>query len=250
MSDVAFSHTQATHTATLGHARVAYLLVRSSRRSIGLEVGDSGLTVRAPQRASMAHIEAVLHDKAQWVLGKLGERHARSLQTPHITWQHGAQLPYLGGVLTLHLHPAAPRGGELLAVAEGSWVLHLHLPQDASPASVRAQANAWWLRQARSLLTERLQRFAPAVGVQWRSLRLSNARTRWGSAKADGSIMLNWRLLHFRLPVLDYVVIHELSHLRVMDHSPRFWAVVASACPDYLKLRAELRLQPAPDWAL
>ncbi len=90
----------------------------------------------------------------------------------------------------------------------------------------------------------------PELGVQWRSLRLSNARTRWGSAKVDGGIMLNWRLLHFRLPVLDYVVIHELSHLRVMDHSPRFWAVVASACPDYARLRAELRQHPAPDWVI
>lgn len=250
MSAALFSHPQATHTATLGSGRVAYLLVRSSRRSIGLEVGDSGLTVRAPLRASMAHIEAVLHEKSRWVLSKLGERQLRSEQTPHIQWQHGAVLPYLGGDLQLHLHPAAPRGGQLLAVAPGRWVLHLPLAQTASPASVRALVNAWWLRHARDCFTERLQRFAPEMGVQWRSLRLSNARTRWGSAKLDGSIMLNWRLLHFRQPVLDYVVIHELAHLRVMDHSPRFWAVVASTCPDYVALRAELRSHPAPDWDL
>jgi len=150
----------------------------------------------------------------------------------------------------LQLHPAAPRGCELLAVGEGHWVLHVPLPVDAPPASVRAQVHAWWLRHARQLLTQRLQRFAPDLGVQWRSLRLTNARTRWGSAKHDGGIMLNWRLLHFRLPVLDYVVVHELSHLRVMDHSPRFWAVVATVCPDYTRLRAELRQQPIPEWDL
>jgi len=234
----------------LGGVSVAYLLVRSSRRSIGLEVSDSGLTVRAPMRASMGNVESVLQAKARWVLAKLGERENRSQQTPHITWQHGAVLPYLGGQLQLHLNPAAPRGAELLAIGEGRWALHVPLPTDAPAASVRALVNAWWLRHARNLFTERLQRFAPSVGVQWRSLRLSNARTRWGSAKTDGSIMLNWRLLHFRLPVLDYVVIHELSHLRVMDHSPRFWAVVAATCPDYAALRAELRSQPAPDWVL
>ncbi|MBQ0131794.1 MAG: M48 family metallopeptidase, partial [Comamonas sp.] len=103
---------------------------------------------------------------------------------------------------------------------------------------------------ARDLFVQRLQHFAPVLAVQWRSLRMSNAQTRWGSAKVDGSIMLNWRLLHYRLAVLDYVVIHELSHLRVMDHSPRFWAVVQSACPDYAALRAELRQQPAPLWSL
>lgn len=250
MNPAPLSHPQATHTTVLGDDRVAYLLVRSSRRSIGLEVGDSGLTVRAPLRASLSSIEAVLQEKARWVLTKLGERANRSQQIPHLQWRHGALLPYLGGNLQLNLHPAAPRGGELLAVAEGRWVLHLPLAVDAPPASVRALVHAWWLRHARTLFTERLQRFAPGLGVQWRSLRLSNARTRWGSAKSDGSIMLNWRLLHFRLPVLDYVVIHELAHLRVMDHSPRFWAVVATACPEYAQLRAELRSVPAPEWVL
>lgn len=245
-----YAHPQATHIAPVGDASVAYLLVRSARRSIGLEVGEFGLTVRAPLRVSLAHIESALQDKAQWVLAKLGERHTRTQRTPRIDWQHGAQLPYLGGWLQLHLNPAAARAGELLALGEGRWVLHLGLPTDAAPASVRALVNAWWLRHARALLTQRLQRYAPEVSVQWRNLRLSNARTRWGSAKTDGAIMLNWRLLHFRLPVLDYVVIHELSHLRVMDHSPRFWAVVGATCPNYAALRAELRELPAPDWTL
>ena len=250
MSTLDYTHPQATHTASLGSDRVAYLLVRSSRRSIGLEVDDSGLTVRAPLRASLVQIESVLQEKTRWVLAKLGERASRAQRLPPMVWQHGAQLPYLGASLQLHLNPAAPRAGELLAVGEGRWVLHLALPEDAAPASVRAQVNAWWLRHARSLFTQRLQWFAPQMGVQWRSLRLSNARTRWGSAKHDGSIMLNWRLLHFRQAVLDYVVIHELAHLRVMDHSPRFWAVVAAACPEYAALRHELRQQPVPDWVL
>lgn len=250
MSAALYFHPQATHTVQIGSGRVAYLLVRSSRRSIGLEVSDQGLTVRAPVRVSLAQIEAMLQSKARWVLTKLDEREHRSQRTPCIRWQHGAQLPYLGGSLQLYLHPAVPRGGELLALGPNQWVLHLPLAVDAPAASVRALVNAWWLRHARTLFIERLQRFAPSMGVQWRSLRLSNARTRWGSAKLDGSIMLNWRLLHFRQPVLDYVVIHELAHLRVMDHSPRFWTVVAAVCPDYLALRAELRSQPAPDWVI
>ena len=229
---------------------MAYLLVRSSRRSIGLEVGEHGLTVRAPLRASLANIEAVLQDKARWVLTKLHERQTFTQHIPRIDWSHGAKLPYLGGWLQLHMHPAAPRGGELLALAPDQWALHLQGVTDAAPAAVRAAVNAWWLRHARTLFTERLQRFAPDLRVQWRSLRLSNARTRWGSAKSDGAIMLNWRLLHFRLEVLDYVVIHELAHLRVMDHSPRFWAVVAEQCPNYGALRNELRTQPAPEWVL
>jgi len=84
--------------------------------------------------------------------------------------------------------------------------------------------------------------------VRWKKLSLSNAGTRWGSASADGSIRLNWRLVHFRMPVIDYVVAHELSHLRVMDHSPRFWDTVESVMPDYGTLRVELKRQPVPNW--
>lgn len=247
---LSYAHPQATHTVQLGQVRVAYLLVRSRRKSISLEIAERGLMVRAPWHASLGSLESVLHSKAAWVLSKLGEREIRQQQKPGVTWQHGAWMPYRGGQLQLLMYPAAPKGGELLALGPQQWALHLALPMDASAASVRAALQAWWLRHARDVFTQRLQHFAPVLGVQWRSLRLSNARTRWGSAKADGSIMLNWRLLHFAQPVVDYVVVHELSHLREMNHSPRFWAVVAQACPDYARLRGLLRTEPVPDWGL
>lgn len=249
MSPVLLRHPQATHTVELNRVSVAYLLVRSSRRSIGMEVSAQGLTVRAPLRASHTVIESVLREKTRWILQKLSDRAVRVDSMPRVHWQDGSSIPFLGGELQLRLHPQAPRTGELLSIGPQRWVLHLRADVEASAEQVRAVVAAWWLRHARQLLTERLQHYAPAMGVQWRSLRLSNARTRWGSAKADGSIMLNWRLLHYRLPVLDYVVIHELAHLRHMDHSPRFWAVVESVCPDYLQLRQALK-QPCPDWAI
>jgi predicted metal-dependent hydrolase len=90
------------------------------------------------------------------------------------------------------------------------------------------------------LFESRLHFFAPQLGVNWRSLKLSSAQGRWGSAKSDGSIRLNWRLMHFRLPVIDYVVVHELSHLRHMNHSPQFWETVHSIMPDYAKRKTEL----------
>lgn len=247
-----YRHPQATHQVLLQQrVRVAYALVRCTRRSIGFVVDAQGLAVRAPRWVGLAQIEAALHDKARWICAKLAEQQQRhqGQQEQRLQWQDGAVLPYLGGALRLQLQALAPRGGLLLAVGEGAWVLHLPLAPDSPAASIRAAVQAWWLRQARQCFTERLQRHAPALRVQWRSLRLSNARTRWGSAKSDGSIMLNWRLLHYPLAVLDYVVVHELSHLRVMDHSPRFWATVAEVVPDHAALRRQLRDTPAPVWA-
>ena len=104
------------------------------------------------------------------------------------------------------------------------------------------------MRQARRIFMQRLDHFAPLLQVQWRKLSLSSAGTRWGSASADGSIRLNWRLVHFSQSAIDYVVAHELSHLRVMDHSPRFWDTVATVMPDYARVRAELKDDRLPRW--
>jgi predicted metal-dependent hydrolase len=127
-------------------------------------------------------------------------------------------------------------------------VLRLALAKTASAVQIRDAAQAWLMRQARRIFIERLDHFAPRLGVVWNKLSLSNASTRWGSASADGAIRLHWRLVHFRMSVIDYVVAHELSHLRVMDHSPRFWETVESVMPDYEQLRRQLKDEPVPRW--
>ena len=106
----------------------------------------------------------------------------------------------------------------------------------------------WYQERALEWFAARMDHFAPLVGVEYRALRLSNARTRWGSARSDGAIALNWRLLHYAPPVIDYVVVHELAHLRHMNHSAQFWATVAQVLPDYALRRQQLHAQPAPLW--
>ena len=172
-----------------------------------------------------------------------------------MTWCHGAPLPLLGAPVTLVLDPERRlRAGVELrtlppmdAGAKPLQQLVIPLPLAATPEQVQAAAQLWLMRHARALFVERLNHFAPQLQVQWRKLALSNAATRWGSAKSDGTIRLNWRLIHFDVSVIDYVVVHELSHLRVMDHSPRFWATVASVMPDYQQRRRLLKAEPAPN---
>ncbi|WP_159913120.1 M48 family metallopeptidase [Pantoea sp. 18069] len=247
---VAFVHPQASHHLQLSGIRVGYLLERSRRRSVGMTVGVEGLRVRAPLTSSLGVVERVLQDKADWIVRKLAEQRERGLEAQSARLQWGAQtvLPYLGGTLCVALVTPGP-GIPAAQLQPALGALQLALAADASAELVRSRVHAWWLHAARSHFTARLDHFAPQLGVQWRSLRLSSARTRWGSARSDGAIRLNWRLLHYAPEVIDYVVVHELSHLRHMDHSPRFWATVASVLPDYRALRQRLRDQPAPLWA-
>jgi predicted metal-dependent hydrolase len=137
------------------------------------------------------------------------------------------------------------------AAAEGlpgvpSRLLRVGLPHTATPQQIRDAAQSWLQRQARRVFEERCAIYADRLEVRVRRISLSSAATRWGSANADGSIRLNWRLIHFGLPIIDYVVTHELAHLREMNHSPAFWGVVRSVLPDYEHSRHALRHGTVP----
>jgi len=253
LAPASFRHPQASREVVLGHAVVAYALQRARRRSIGFTVGADGLSVRAPTWVTLAAVDAALREKSAWILRKLDEARERQQRLEHarIRWQDGAVLPYLGAPLRVVLDPGERVAGALRTAGEGAEAarqLHIGLPGVARPEQIRDAVQAWLMRGARQHFTERLEHFAPLLGVRWTRLRLSSAQTRWGSARADGSICLNWRLLHYPPSVIDYVVAHELAHLRVMDHSPRFWDTVRTVVPDYAALRRHLHEEPAPLW--
>ncbi len=257
--DVMSRHPQANRETHLGGARIAYLFKRGKRRTIGFSVNHDGLVVHAPKWAALADVQSALDEKSAWIVRKLVEtrsRHERMVGN-RIEWKDGAVLPFLGQPLHVVLDPlhafGAPGAGLSMGAVDASGAvrhqLQLDLPRHACPEQIRDAVQAWLMRQAKRLFTERLDHFAPRLQVQWRKLSLSSAGTRWGSARADGAIRLHWRLIHFSSSVIDYVVVHELSHLRVMDHSPRFWDTVRTVVPDYETLRAQLKDEAVPTWS-
>lgn len=261
LAPATFRHPQATREILLGSCLVAYAFRRGKRRTIGFSVGADGLTVSAPGWAPLRDVDTALREKSDWIVRKLGEMRERGerMETARITWHDGTVLPFLGAPLRVVLDPRhtfAAAGAQLVAASaagrdsgdEAGQTLYVPLPHTATPEQIRDAVQAWLMRQAKTLFTERLNHFAPQLQVHWRRMALSNAGTRWGSASADGSIRLNWRLIHTKMAVIDYVVAHELSHLRVMDHSPRFWDTVRTVVPDYADLRGQLKSEPVPKW--
>ena len=263
----AIRHPRATRQLLLGDVLVGYEFKRGKRRTIGFSVGPEGLAVRAPKWVPLPEVDKAMLEKAGWILKKLQEMRERGerLEATRIDWADGCVLPYLGQPVTVRLDPCqafSGVGAELKSTGNTGLsaptlgfpdqatglTLHVGLPNSAAPAQIRDAVQAWLMRQAKRIFTERLTHFAPHLGVTWRKLKLSSAGTRWGSASADGSIRLNWRLIHFTQSVVDYVVVHELSHLRVMDHSPRFWDTVRSVVPDYAQLRGQLKDESVPRW--
>ncbi len=222
--------------ALLAGKHITYTLKRSGkRRSIGLRIDDRGLTVSMPLRASERWLHSVLQEKAHWVVEKLDGWQSR--KPPEMRWADGETVEFLGERLMLRVRrslfaaPVQRQGREL-------WAF---VTDERDEAHVGQLVSHWLRQQAEPLFVERVAHYAPQLDVAPREVKLSAAKTQWGSCTARGTVRLNEQLIRLPLRLIDYVVVHELAHLREMNHSAAFWDVVASVCPGYAKLRRELR---------
>jgi predicted metal-dependent hydrolase len=198
-------------------------------------VDERGLTVSVPWRTSERYIARFLRDSAAWVLRKLETWES---QRPIArAWGDGQLVDYLGRQLRVTL---AMQDGYSLAQLEDGNVLLLSLPAPHDPAEVRAGLVKWYRRQALHYFHTRVQHFSAALAVETPRVLLSNARRHWGSCNVKREVRLSWRLMQAAPHVVDYVVAHELAHLKEMNHSARFWRIVERLCPDYASARAEL----------
>jgi predicted metal-dependent hydrolase len=158
-------------------------------------------------------------------------------------WRDGATLPYLGQDLTLRIRAGQTAGA---IYTDDTRELTISLPADAGEQQLKDRVQGWLQARAKEIFAARLPVYAAKLGVTYQSFALSSATTQWGSCTSDGRIRLNWRLMHFALPLIDYVIAHELSHLREMNHSPRFWATVQSIFPEFETAKRTLR-ESAPE---
>ena len=217
-----------------------YRLVRSKRRTIGFLIDDEGLRVTAPRWVTVAEIELAITEKRAWIFKKMNEQRERSVRRlqPPMEWHDGARLPYLGTDIVVRIADAANTG---IRFDEQTRELHVSLPASATEQQLKDRVQGWLQAEAKRVFAERLEIYAAKLGVTFKGFALSSASTQWGSCTADGRIRLNWRLMHFALPNIDYVVAHELSHLREMNHGPQFWATVQSLLPEFETARKTLR---------
>jgi predicted metal-dependent hydrolase len=224
--------------------RIVFTLQRSRRRSIGLTVTETGLKVVAPSWVSLQQIDAAVLEKFDWIVKKLHAAQARiqRQQQAESNWRSGGVLPYMGRRIELQCGNAtdpAAHGqiwfeGDADAPSDGQQ-LWLPLPPDSDVDQVRDITQGWLQRQAKVQFGKRLTHFEVATGLKPARWKLSSATSRWGSCTCDGNIALHWRLIHFGLPVIDYVIAHELAHLKELNHSPAFWETVKSIYPPYLE---------------
>ncbi|HSH54875.1 MAG TPA: SprT family zinc-dependent metalloprotease [Methylotenera sp.] len=224
------------HTLTLPSGdQLHYQLERRQRRTVGLKITATGLVIHAPKRISQTHLESLIVLKADWIRKKLASLSENKI--PDLQWQDGEQLLLLGNPLTL----AIKHDTRSKAVDYEPGVLKLAMPNHNDEAAVSRKVLQWYKKQALVDFARRLEILSAKLGVALPKLFLSNAQSRWGSCNSRKEIRLNWRLLQAPPHIINYVICHELAHLKEMNHSAKFWAVVASIFPDYKSAEKELK---------
>ncbi|HVO89322.1 MAG TPA: SprT family zinc-dependent metalloprotease [Casimicrobiaceae bacterium] len=222
----------------LNDQMVDYRLIRARRRSIGMEVHFEGLTVRAPRWVSLRDIDIALIERATWIVRSLAEWRARKREVMPSRWATGAPIVYRGRELRLALFPARRP-----VIEADMFNLTIRHPSPQDEPQIESLVAHWLRDQAWALIATRVPDYAQRVGMPQPSVRLSNARSEWGSCNAKGEIRLNWRLVQLPPPLAEYVVAHEVAHIIELNHSPRFWSLVETLLPGHADLRRELE-----DW--
>ena len=214
---------------------ISYLLERRPRRTVGLKITENGLVVHAPKRIFEFQLNQILQEKSRWILNKLQAREANQIEK--IQWIDGEHLLYLGQDIQLKL------------VANNKKNIHfernelaIHAPATNIHAACRASVLIWYKKQAVLDFTRRVEVFAAKLGVPTPPVAISNAQSRWGSCNSRGQVRLSWRLLQAPPHIINYVICHELAHLKQMNHSAKFYAVVEQLFPNYKAAEKELKL--------
>jgi predicted metal-dependent hydrolase len=221
----------------LGASFVEYRFVRGARRTVKITVDGTGLSVAAPLRAPFREIESFLRDKERWILAKLAEW-ARAPRAQALRLETGALLALRGERVAIEIREAGR--SSVRREDPERLVVYAPGPQRAARALVR-----WLKEHALESLTPRVAHYAALLGVPAPRVALSNARSQWGVCVEGGLIRLNWRLVHLPAELADYVVAHEVAHLVEMNHSKRFWALVAALYPAWREARERLEVAGA-----
>jgi predicted metal-dependent hydrolase len=214
---------------------IPYQLDLRVRRTIGLKITAQGLVVHAPKRIAASQLQQVLLQKARWIQQKLALREVN--QVSPIQWVDGEPLLFMGQdiVLTLQQHATSKA-----VVLQGNQLL-VRAPQIDQPAFVARKVLQWFAQQALPDFKRRVELIAAQMGEKVTAVALSNARSRWGSCNSRKQIRLNWRLIQAPPHIIQYVICHEMAHLREMNHSARFYAVQASLFPNHEQAEKELK---------
>ncbi len=218
-----------------------YEIVRSDRKTLSIEVHHQKVKVRAPKKAPDDWIESFVYQKAKWIARKLVEQAEKN--ESRIKLQTGEEVTFMGQQRVLEL----TQGANKIQLSDNELVIRT---KELTHESMAKQLDRWLLNQAKELLPQKVQSWAEVMGLQKKltGVRFRKTKTQWGHCTRKGIVQLNQLILLTPMFVIDYLIIHELSHLKRLNHSKRFWTLVEKYCPDYQQAEVWLKQHGHSVW--
>ena len=217
--------------------RLSYHLIKSKKRrkTISLHIKEDGkIVIYTPYHTPQWEIERFIKDKQSWIVEKISEKEKR-IKEVEKTFHPGEKFLYLGEWYPLEMQESSSKEPPLKLVF-GKFILNHDRIEEA-----RDLFSHWYKREAKEKIAERVDYYSNRFQLFPEGIKITSARSRWGSCSRDNRLSFSWRIIMASLAVIDYVLIHELVHIREKNHSKRFWTYLESVLPDYRKHRHWLR---------
>ena len=219
----------------IGNQKINYTIVRSRRKTIGISVSlKDGVKISVPQKISNKQITEVVNEKAAWILEKLSYLESIKSQIPKLQFTDGEKLLVLGKEHTLKINTSS--SVKFASVILSGNYLIVNLPQNTTDSLsnlVRKHIIGWYKNYAKEVVSERINHFAPKMEVKPTNLIIKDLKSIWGSCTPKNVININWKIIMAPLDIVDYLVVHELTHIKVKNHSKQFWKMAESIYPNF-----------------
>lgn len=210
--------------------KIEFAVMKSKRKSLSIAIQpDGNLLVKAPLFMSDSEILKWVKTKTSWIIRQRAKVHKQQIENPPKQYVSGEHFWYMGQAYELDVRISGGRAG-MVGIVEGKIVL---FSKTAESPEVQKRLADWYIKQAKLLIPKRVRYFAEQMGESFGNITIKNQKKRWGSCSSVRNLNFNWRLIMAPREVLDYVVVHELCHLRQMNHSKEFWDEVEKVLPDY-----------------
>lgn len=228
----------------IGTTIISYTIRRSQRaKYVSLSIGADGLQVVAPFAMFELDIIALVEKREQWIFDRLERYRKRLIEIPaEREFVSGEMLLFMG--VNYPLHVQEHKGSYTYVNLTNDQIIvtiNEDIPIEKRREEIRRKLEQWYIKKAKELITERLEFFSEKIGVKINTVRFKNQKTRWGSCSQKGNLNFNWKLVMAPMVIVDYVIVHELCHIKQMNHSPKFWLLVGAQMSDYKRMRKWLK---------
>jgi predicted metal-dependent hydrolase len=224
--------------------KIDYTVVKTKRKTIGITIDMNGeVKVSAPLHISEKQIEETIQKKANWIIKKLDEVRKMNLKVVYKEFVRGEKFLYLGKEYTLEIVEEDLSKVEIY-MQDDTISVHIarELPEEIRKQVIKEILIEWYRQRFAEIVKERIEKYSTQLKVVPCKVVIKDQKTRWGSCSSKGNININWRLVMVPIDIIDYVVVHELCHLKIMNHSRDFWNLVESIVPDYRGKREWLKV--------